>query len=87
MSSACSAPRRWCWSSRCGISAFPAILKGYFDRVFLPGVSLDIVDGDVRGMLTNITRLVAVTTYGGTFTGPSWPATRRAASSAAPSAP
>lgn len=45
---------------------FPAILKGYLDRVFLPGVSFKLVDGKVRPALTNIRKLAAVTSYGGT---------------------
>jgi len=45
---------------------FPAILKGFFDRVFLPGVSFRLEDGFVKPNLTRIRRLAAVTTYGGT---------------------
>jgi putative NADPH-quinone reductase len=45
---------------------YPAILKGFLDRVFLPGVSFRLEDGDVRPNLTHIKRLAAVTTYGGT---------------------
>ncbi|MDJ0638126.1 MAG: NAD(P)H-dependent oxidoreductase [Paracoccaceae bacterium] len=45
---------------------YPAILKGFLDRVFLPGVSFKLVDGKVRPNLTHIRKLVAVTTYGGT---------------------
>lgn len=45
---------------------FPAILKGFFDRVFLPGVSFLLEDGLVKPNLTRIKRLAAVTTYGGT---------------------
>jgi putative NADPH-quinone reductase len=47
---------------------WPAILKGYFDRVWLPGVTFDMGEGD-RGRLTrkltNIQKLAVVTTYGG----------------------
>ena len=42
----------------------PAILKGYLDRVFLPGVSFTLVDGLAPPNLRHLTVLVAVTTYG-----------------------
>jgi len=46
---------------------YPAILKGFFDRVFLPGVSFDLTpDGGVKPKLTNIKKVAAVCTYGGT---------------------
>lgn len=45
---------------------YPAILKGFLDRVFLPGVSFRLEDGKVRPNLTHIRKLAAVTTYGGT---------------------
>ncbi len=45
---------------------YPAMLKGFLDRVFLPGVSFRLEDGKVKPNLTKIRRLAAVTTYGGT---------------------
>lgn len=43
---------------------FPAILKGFFDRVFVPGVSMAIENGQARPLLTNIRAVAAITTYG-----------------------
>ncbi|MEO5805490.1 NAD(P)H-dependent oxidoreductase [Devosia sp.] len=48
---------------------YPAILKGYFDRIFLPGVSFTLDSGGDRGRLRpnlkNIQKVMFVTTYGG----------------------
>lgn len=48
---------------------YPAILKGYFDRIYLPGVSFVMEGGGDRGKLVpalrNIKKVAFVTTYGG----------------------
>ena len=45
---------------------YPAILKGFLDRVFLPGVSFKLVNRKARPSLHNIRKCAFVCTYGGT---------------------
>jgi len=47
----------WCFS-------MPAILKGWFDRVLLPGVSFTLEDNIARPALTHLKRIAGVVTYG-----------------------
>ena len=65
MSNGCAAPMRWCSRFPVWNYGYPAILKGFFDRVFLPGVSFELVNGKARPFLHNIRKVAAVTTYGG----------------------
>ena len=44
MSSGCSAAEALVLSFPVWNFGYPAILKGFFDRVFLPGVSFDLLD-------------------------------------------
>lgn len=48
----------WCFGP-------PAMLKGFLDRLILPGVAFDLTDPkNVRPMLRNLRRLAGIATYG-----------------------
>lgn len=46
----------------------PAMLKGWFDRVWSPGVAFHLGEGAITPALTNIKRIAVVTSYGS----PTW---------------
>ncbi|MCA4908866.1 MAG: NAD(P)H-dependent oxidoreductase [Methylobacterium sp.] len=48
----------WCFG-------FPAMLKGFFDRIFGPGITFDLsVPGKPRPMLRHIRHVMGISTYG-----------------------
>lgn len=48
-------------------SGMPAVLKGWLDRVFLPGVVFELKDRPVRPLLTRIRVWAVITTSGSTW--------------------
>jgi putative NADPH-quinone reductase len=48
----------WCFG-------MPAMLKGFFDRLIMPGVAFDLSDlARVKPLLGNLTRIIGIVTYG-----------------------
>lgn len=48
------------------VFAPPAILKGFCEKVFVPGFAFELVDGKVRGAMRHLKCVGGVSTYGGT---------------------
>ena len=69
------------------VFAPPAILKGFCEKVFLPGVAFNLVDGKVRGRCGISSGWAACRLMAARAGGRSWPAIRRASSSRACCAP
>ncbi|MCY4446830.1 MAG: NAD(P)H-dependent oxidoreductase [Rhodobacteraceae bacterium] len=49
------------------IFGFPAILKGFLERVMVPGVAFNIEDGKIKAVQSKTNCLVCVATYGGNW--------------------
>jgi NAD(P)H dehydrogenase (quinone) len=48
----------WCFG-------MPAMLKGFFERLLMPGVAFDLSDpARVKPLLNNLTRIIGIVTYG-----------------------
>jgi putative NADPH-quinone reductase len=55
----------WCFGP-------PAMLKGFFDRLLIPGVAIDTTYRSAKPMLGNIRRIVGVVTYGQPWSNAFW---------------
>lgn len=42
----------------------PAMLKGWFDRIWAPGIAFELSESAITPLLTNIRRIGVITTYG-----------------------